>query len=250
MEHDAERMHILEMIESGQITAAEGLRLLEALNEAEGDDLEAAAGMEMDTALEPLAPPVPPQPPIAPGANAPAAPGTAYVYLEPEADEPEVVVENRGASAELPADAARWKHYRTVPLWIGVGLTVIGSLLMYAAIRPDGTLSLWMVCAAAPMLLGVLVLAWAWAGRTAPWLHLRVQQPPGASPQRIALSFPLPIRPAVWLLRTFGRNIPNVQDQRLDEMLLAVGRAATPENPIYIQVDEGARGEKVEIYIG
>lgn len=244
MDTEAERMRILEMIESGRITAAEGLLLLEALNDDDTGEL------SLDEALPeaPLPEPLP-----LPGRlelrEPLAANQDAYFAAEDEAA-PEIIVDGGTPPAGLPAEAAHWKRYWTVPLWIGVGLTVLGGLLMYAAIRPDGSLSLWMLCAAVPFMLGVLVLALAWAGRHAPWLHLRVQQAPGATPQRIAFSIPLPIRPAVWFLRTFGRNIPNVRDQQLDEMILAVGRSATPENPIYIQVDEGQRGEKVEIYIG
>jgi hypothetical protein len=37
--------------------------------------------------------------------------------------------------------------------------------------------------------------------------------------------------------------------QALDQIILAVGRNAA-QKPIYIQVDEGEDGEKVEIYIG
>ena len=96
----------------------------------------------------------------------------------------------------------------------------------------------------------MLAIAFAWISRVSLWLHLRVQQAPGEWPQQIAFSFPLPLRLAAWFLRIFGRYIPNLQDQRLDEIILAVGRSASPDNPIYIQVDEGESGEKVEIFIG
>jgi hypothetical protein len=104
-----------------------------------------------------------------------------------------------------------------------------------------------------PFTLGLLAIILAWQSRTSPWLHLRVQQAPGETPQRIAISMPLPTGLAAWFLRTFGHRIPAMKEQGLDEldkMILAVGKNVSPDNPIYVQVDEGENGEKVEIYIG
>jgi len=39
-------------------------------------------------------------------------------------------------------------------------------------------------------------------------------------------------------------------DVAVDEMLLSLGRNATPENPFYINVNDEEDGEKVEIFIG
>lgn len=136
-----------------------------------------------------------------------------------------------------------------VPVWIGVGITVFGGLFMYLAMRSSG-IGFWFVCASTPFILGVLVIAAAWGSRNAPWLHLRVRQAPGEKPEKIAFSMPLPIRPAAWFLRTFGRWIPGLQEQSFDEIILAVGEKTSPDNPLYIVVDEDETGEKVEIYIG
>ncbi len=108
----------------------------------------------------------------------------------------------------------------------------------------------WFVCATLLLLFGLLVMLLAWQSRTAPWLHLRIEQKPGERPQRIAFSFPIPIQPAVWFVRVFGNRIPSLRNTSLDEVLLAVGETTSSENPISIQVDEGEDGEKVEIYIG
>jgi hypothetical protein len=130
-----------------------------------------------------------------------------------------------------------------------VGITVFGGLFMYLAMRSSG-IGFWFVCASTPFILGVLVIAAAWGSRNAPWLHLRVRQAPGEKPEKIAFSMPLPIRPAAWFLRTFGRWIPGLQEQSFDEIILAVGEKTSPDNPLYIVVDEDETGEKVEIYIG
>jgi len=151
--------------------------------------------------------------------------------------------------ATLPDDARKWKRWWMVPVWIGVGITVFGGLFMYLALQSSG-IGFWFVCASTPFILGLLVIVLGWGSRNAPWLHLRVQQPPGEKPERIAFSMPLPIRPAAWFVRTFGRWIPSMKEYSIDEMILAVGDKTSPENPLYIVVDEDETGEKVEIYIG
>jgi hypothetical protein len=44
--------------------------------------------------------------------------------------------------------------------------------------------------------------------------------------------------------------MPQFQQANLDEILQAVDDTTSPENPLYIEVDEGENGEKVQIYIG
>jgi hypothetical protein len=257
MEEKSEHMRILEMIESGRISVEEGLGLLAALDGADELEVEEAPSLaepppgaaEASGAVwsEPL--PAGWQEPIpqpSPSRLEPAAEGEAAS----EAAAPEILVEK---PAGLPPDAAKWRRWWVAPLWIGVGLTVLGGLLLYAAVQAAGGVNFWFFCAAVPFTLGLLAIILAWQSRTSPWLHLRVQQAPGESPQRIAISMPLPTGLAAWFLRTFGHRIPAMKEQGLDEldkMILAVGKNVSPDNPIYVQVDEGEDGEKVEIYIG
>ena len=51
-------------------------------------------------------------------------------------------------------------------------------------------------------------------------------------------------------LRTFGSRIPGMEGIALDEVIMALGESATPDVPLYIEVDQGDNGEKVEVYIG
>ncbi|RME08723.1 MAG: hypothetical protein D6803_00490, partial [Anaerolineae bacterium] len=83
-----------------------------------------------------------------------------------------------------------------------------------------------------------------------PWLHLRVQQPPGEFPRRIVISLPLPIRPLAWALRRFGRWIPLRDATALDELLLALDQAAREGEALFVEVDEGEDAEKVTVYLG
>jgi hypothetical protein len=248
MDDKSENMRILEMIESGRISVEEGLSLLAALGVVDESVTGEVPALEDHTRLgeassdtaeyaEPIPPPAP---------NQPASGGAPNSEHTSPAPEPQT---DQGA-AGLPPEAEKWRRWWVIPLWVGVGLTILGGLLLYAAVQSVGGVNFWFFCAAVPFTLGLLAIILAWQSRTSPWLHLRVQQAPGETPQRIAISLPLPIRPAAWFLRTFGRKIPGVKDQALDQVVLAVGENAGPDNPIYIQVDEGENGEKVEIYIG
>jgi hypothetical protein len=268
------RLRVLEMIDEGTISAEEGLRLLQAFSAA---DIAADAVDQVDVQAGFTEPPVNesaleadiPLPGGAMPNSQPAVVGTAgFAASQPDptetAAQPPAAVPSSGshAAAEhasepiaptdpaaLPADALKWKCWWMVPVWIGVAITVFGGLFMYLALRSSG-IGFWFVCASVPFILGVLVIVLAWGSRNAPWLHLRVQQPAGEKPERIAFSMPLPIRPAVWFLRNFGRWIPSLKEHAYDDVILAVGDKTSPDNPLYIVVNEEEKGEKVEIYIG
>jgi hypothetical protein len=265
------RLRVLEMIDEGTITAEEGLRLLQAFSAADAsadaadkvDFLAGPAESPPDEAEIPLpgsAPASPPPAVVEAAGFAASQPGPAEASAEPPAAElpPAVPPSVSQAAAEplaptspavLPADARKWQRWWMIPVWIGVAITVFGGLFMYLALRSSG-IGFWFVCASVPFILGLLVIVLAWGSRNAPWLHLRVQQPPGEKPERIAFSMPLPLRPAAWFLRTFGRWIPSLKEHAWDDVILAVGDKTSPENPLYIVVDEEETGEKVEIYIG
>lgn len=228
MEEKTERMQILEMINSGRISVEQGLALLRTVGEADvqppGDRaMDSSEGRPVWDDLSLLSPEV----------NAPS-PVTADLLSEP-----------------LPApDLFRWRRWWALPLLVGAGLMLWGGLFMSLAYGARGGFNGWVLCASVPVGLGFLVMALAWMSRTAPWLHLRVQQKPGEKPERIALSFPLPIGPVRWLMRMFDWHMPNIQGMPLEDMLEMIERSATSESPLYIHVDDDKDGEKVEIYIG
>jgi hypothetical protein len=240
MDNTDERMRILEMLERGKIDAGQAVLLIQALEEtpepAETDlpDPEQALTTEAENRTA--------------GYSAPGwqvqADETTTPDDQPEILEPEVMTQPK------PPDFDKWRRFWVVPLWIGVGIAILGGLLMNWALASTGGYGFWFFCATLPMLLGVLVIVLAWQSRTARWLHLRVQQAPGEKPQRIVLSFPLPLRITAWFMRTFRHRIPQMQETNFDEILQAVGESTSPETPLYIEVEEGGHGEKVQIYIG
>ena len=149
----------------------------------------------------------------------------------------------------IPANMPNKANWWRVPFWVGIGMATAGALLMFQISLSSGY-GFWFFCASAPLFLGLLLLMLAFVSRKGPWLHLRVSNRPNDWPQNFAIRFPIPIRPTVWFLRTFRNRIPRLEDTSLDEVLLAVGAETSPENPIFIQVDEGEEGENVEIFIG
>jgi hypothetical protein len=240
---ETERMIILDLIDSGKINAEEGLNLLKALVSGDEsvspeEDAVPAAAATTQTTLEFAAQKVE---------------ELSEVGLTEEAVKNELEQAKSPTSKTQPGNSTshlkKWRDWWMVPLWIGVGLTVAGGLLMYQARQSQGV-GFWFVCASAPMLLGVVFMALAWSSRNAPWLHVRVQQKSDERPRRIALSFPIPIRITAWFLRAFGHKIPHLDRTSADELILALGENTNSENPLYIQVDEGEDGEKVEVYIG
>jgi hypothetical protein len=222
MTQESERIQILEMIERGVISAAEGVRLLNAIS---GE-----------------------LPEIIPDRAAEIPEPEALPAVEPAAFE-EPAPQAAKAPPEMDASARKWRRWWWVPLWVGVGITVISAGLMYWAYAAKDGFGFWFACTWFPFLLGVAIIALAWASRTARWLHVRVHQAEGEKPRNIAISLPLPIRFTAWLVRIFRPHIPQAEGVNIDEMILALEKTS-PDSPMFVQVDEGKDGERVEVYIG
>jgi len=226
MANEDERRLILDMIESGKITAEEGLHLLHTLPESEAGEDEQG----YDARLPGISDEVP------------------AASVSPEEDAGPVLVGDVEPAAR-PPDFDRWRSTWMIPLWIGVGVTVLGSLLMFWAQQSTGV-SFLFFCAGLPFALGVVLIVLAWQSRTARWLHLRVQQRQGEWPKNIAFSFPLPIRAASWFMHTFGRRIPGMENTSVDEVLRALESSTSADDPLFLEVEEGEDGERVQIFIG
>jgi hypothetical protein len=213
---DQERTQVLKMIEEGKVTPEEGLRLLQTLEKNPAEDASPAAGPASGEKPEP---------------EEQAAPSGF------EAD-PRI--------ARVKATARRlWQ----IPLWIGVGITVLSAFGMYAVMRGAG-MNFWFYCLTLPLLLGVAVIVLAAGSRTARWLFVNVQQKPGDKPERIFLGFPIPLKFTAWFLRTFGHRIPDLDKTNVDEVIQAVESGLTGDQPLIVNVDEGEDGERVQVYIG
>lgn len=192
MDATTERLEILDQIERGQLSAAEGIRRLEALSAAE---------------------------PVT-------------------------------AATALPApDLAYWRRWWRLPFGLGLALAAAGGALGYWALRAaEYRLSMGWLLAVLIFSGGALLAVLAVASRGARWLHIRLQPGPGG--RRLALSFPLPLGLTAWALRAGGRYVPQLRHTGVDELILALGDATSPANPLYVEVAEGAGGEQVQVYLG
>ncbi len=206
---DSERQQILKMIEEGKITADEGLKLMQAL--AANDE---SAGEEVEVVET-----------VAGG---------------------EAASEKRG---EDPYFEKKINHFRslwTIPLWIGIAITVAGAYWMYSALDKAG-FGFWFYCSWLPFLLGVGLAALALSSRTSRWLYVNVKQKPGEKPQRIVIAFPLSL--VSWILSLVGNRIPIGKKGTADDVMQAIFDGTKSDEPFLVEVHE-EDGEDVQVYIG
>lgn len=242
MMSDNERHLILEMIDSGKITAEEGLRLLRTLSDAGDEETEPVdqfPSLEADSTASPA---------FTEGNASHSVQGISaqeVLHGEPLSEDGEPAP----ASPFMPEDVEKWRRWWMLPIWVGAALIILAGALMFWAQQTYG-LGFWFYCAWLPFLLGLGLMVIAWGSRTARWLHVRVQQGHGEWPRNIAISFPLPIRMTAWFFRLFGGRIPGLRGTSIDELILALDQTTTSDNPLYVKVDEGENGERVEVFIG
>lgn len=210
-----ERRQILAMVEAGKISAEEALTLIKELEqdsaEAESEPYEAEAG-------------------AAPEASS----GTS----------------SQNSAPELERTAAKARSLWQIPLWIGVGVTVLSALGMYAVMQNAG-MNFWFYCLMMPLFLGVAVIALAGWSRTAHWLFVNVDRSRSEDgPRRIFIGFPLPLGLASWFLRIFGNRIEGLKENDVNGMMQAISMVQTVHEPLIVNVDDSEDGERVQVYIG
>jgi hypothetical protein len=216
---DSERQQILKMIADGKITAAEGLKLMQALEESpEGEDEPAL--LESD------------------------AEAGAISVTEP-AGEADGEKEKREAFFARKVD--RFRRLWIFPLTFGILVTIGAAYWMYAALERAGSLGFWFFCASLPLALGVLVTALAFSSRESRWLYLNVKQKPGETPQRIVISFPMNL--VTWLFNVFGNFMPGRERERTGMVMDAFAQSISSDEPVLIEVHDDD-GEDVQVYIG
>ncbi len=209
-----ERQQILKMVEDGKITADQALALIKEL-EQDSDEEEPEAFQ----------------------AEAGASSGTEAGYAYESASAP-----------EFERTAARVRSLWQIPFWIGVGIMVLSAFGIYSILQNSGY-SFWFYCLWFPFALGVLIMAVAGWGRSAPWLFVDVQQKPGEGPARITFGFPMPLSLAAWGMRNFGHHIPKFDRGRAKHMADMLSAVRTSGAPLIVDVDDDD-GEKVRVHIG
>ncbi|MGZ6346120.1 MAG: SHOCT-like domain-containing protein [Anaerolineales bacterium] len=222
---DQEREQVLKMIESGKITAEDGLKLMHTLDQNPAEE-------ELPTIK------------LVTGTGGGTDSGEEKARTNTQAGKSSFETDPR---IEKVKSAVRrlWQ----IPLWIGIFITILSAWGMYMLVRV-ANINFWFYFLSIPLLLGVLLIAAAVGSRKARWLFVDVHQKPGDKPARIFLGFPLPLKLAAGFLRIFGRYIPDLRKTNVDEVIQVLETGFTGDSPLVVNVDEGENGERVQVYIG
>jgi hypothetical protein len=220
---DQEREQVLKMIENGTISPEDGLKLMHTLDLSPAENELHLGMVETGTKSGP----------------------------EKDANKNRAGTEKSTFETDPRIDRIKDTYRRLwqIPLWIGVAITVLSAWGMFTIVQ-SASLNFWFYCLGAPLLLGILVIVAAIGSRKARWLFVDVHQKPGEIPARIFLGFPLPLKLAAWVLRTFGHYFPDLGRTNMDEVIQAVETGFAGEEPLVVNVDEGEEGERVQVYIG
>ncbi len=208
---DSERQQILKMIEEGKITAAEGLRLMQALAEEDPDEPELS---------------LPPEP-------------ASEFFTETEE-------EKSRREAFFAAKLGRFRRLWVLPFSIGLLFTVFSAMWMSYALQTGG-LGFWFYFSALPFALGVAIVALSLSSRDSRWVYVNIHQKPGESPARLAFGFPTGL--ITGLLSLFSGFIPAEERGKVDMVMNAFNQSISADAPVLVDVDD-KDGEKVQVYIG
>jgi len=216
MSDETERK-IFDMVEQGQITAEEALRLINAMgSEEEKSDV---------------------QPGVIPQEN--------EIIVPFDADQKD------DGYPHIPEEELRrmnrLKRLWFVPFGIGLIIMTLGALWLYSAFSTNGFgVGFWL--AWIPFIAGIFIVAVSFQTSRSVWLHVRIKQSPGERPPRISISLPIPLSLTRWFLSTFGKRIPGLKDQPVEDFS-EILENLSPESPFYVHVNEEG-GEEVEVFIG
>ncbi len=177
--------------------------------------------------------------------------------LEQDAPEAEMeALEAAPGAGSEPTDApefeevkARARRFAMIPLWIGVGFTVLFAGLMYWAMQSSG-FGFWFYCLTFPFLFGVLLIALSAGGMSTRWLFVDVRQRPGEKPGRITLGFPAPLGLVGWAFRNFGHHIHGMDREKAGQIAEMIKATAASKSPLIVNAQDDEDGERVMVYIG
>lgn len=144
---------------------------------------------------------------------------------------------------------ARARRFAMIPLWIGVGSTVLFAGLMYWALQNSG-FGFWFYCLTFPFLFGVLLIALSAGGMSSRWLFVDVRQKPGEKPGRITLGFPAPLGLVGWFFKNFGHHLHGMDREKADQIAEMIKATASSKSPLIVNAQDDEDGERVMVYIG
>ncbi len=209
-----ERRKILQMVEEGKITAEQAASLMSALGtESEQEQFEA-------------------EPEV-------IQPGAASGFAGSDASAP-----------EFEEVKARARYWAMITLWVGVVITIFSAWGIYGILNSFGT-NYWWICLLFPLFIGILLIALGAGGPGTRWLYVNVDRRNASDwPRTISFGFPLPLGLVSWFLRNFGNNIHGLGNTSVDDIIQILDATGKSGEPLIVNVDEGANGERVQVYIG
>jgi hypothetical protein len=146
-------------------------------------------------------------------------------------------LEEAGQGAAEKSHVKYGRQWWIKPLAWGGIVSIAGVLL--------GIQGGWLWLGAAPLLLvGMLMVTLAVAAINAPYVHLRANL---GKRKAVVLSFPIPLSLIAKLMKRFGPNIPQLDGTALDELIMSLKGM---NQPLTIDVDRGAGGERVHLSFG
>ena len=199
---------------------------------------------------------------VAEGKISPTQAATLMRALDSDApaDEEEVEVIPTAAGKTFESTAApefeeiksRARRFALIPLWIGILLTVFSAWVIYS-IQQNGGTSFWFYCMVLPLMFGMLLITLGAGGRSSRWLYVDVDRRnarAGDGPRRITLGFPLPLGLLAWFFRTFGSNFQGMSGGRIEGIIQIMNATKNSDEPFIVNVEDGANGEHVRVFIG
>ena len=156
---------------------------------------------------------------------------------EDEAQPQSSVDEHAESARERLRSRARWGL-----LALSVGLSAVGGWL--------ASLGGWWWAGAAPvLLLGVPLLVLVVVSWQSVWLFVNIHTAE-EWPKRITICFPVPLRLAGWVIRSFRGWMPGLSSTAVDELLVELEENIHTSQPVAIDIDETESGERVQVYLG
>lgn len=217
-----ERKQILQMVAAGKISAEEAAKLMRALDDSNGADIEVIQ------------------------------PESSRWNNESTADDPSWG--EKPHAPEFEEVRRRASRFSKGFLWLGIFTTVVASWIMFS-IQQNAGLNFWFFCFTMPFILGVLLISLGAGSSNSRWLYVNVDRTHSKDredgPRKISIAFPLPLGLAAWFFRTFGKYIDELKDKNIDEIVNAISIATTIKEPLIVNVDESDKGgERVQVFIG
>ncbi|MBE7534291.1 MAG: hypothetical protein HS124_00950 [Anaerolineales bacterium] len=205
-----ERRKILRMVEEGKISAQDAASLMRALDDG---------AEKMNAEVE-------------------------AIYRETDSDF------KKTETPEFDQIKARARRFASIPLWVGIAVTVLSAWFIYAIQQSAGA-NFWFYCMIMPLLLGVLLIALGSGGRSSRWVYVDVDRrdaKPGEGPRRITLGFPAPLGLLAWFFNAFGQNIQGMGAGKGRAIAQMFEAAKNSNDPLMVDINDD--DAHVQVYIG